>query len=431
MSYLLTSAGYLIVASPEQADILLINTCGFIESAKREAINAILELAEYKQPKGNARFLMVAGCLAQRYAQQIRQDLPEVDAVLGTADYGRIVDAIRQMYQAALTDSIADCNWNIGAAGSIEHLKVARHPSTPGKYAYIKVAEGCSNCCAYCAIPQIRGAYKSRPIEELVAEADRLSRSGKDELILIAQDTSRYGLDLYGKRMLAALLKDICQLETVRMVRILYVYTDGLTDELIQYMSCEPKIAHYLDLPIQHAADRVLLKMNRRDSKDSLCQTISRLRSAMPDIVLRTTVLVGFPGETDKEYQQLLDFLQAIKFDHLGCFVFSPEEGTPAYSMRPRVSKKIAEQRQQDIMAMQSKISASLNQQRIGQVIPVTLESIDDSGIFYVGRSFREAPDVDPVIYVAGTTEPLVIGQTYAVRIIDAGDYDMTGVTEL
>jgi len=428
MSQILSDDQFTIVFKPEDAEVLIVNTCGFIESAKKEAIQAILQMADLKQPKGRARFLIVTGCLAQRYAKEIRQDLPEVDAILGTAEYDQISRIIRRLYQDLVSKLDITCST---PPGSLTHLSVARRPSTPGRYAYIKIAEGCSNCCAYCAIPGIRGPLRSRPMQDIVTEADRLSHDGRDELVLIAQDTTRYGMDIYQKRMLVPLLKAICRLEKVRMVRILYVYADGLTDELIHLMANEPKIAHYLDLPIQHAADSVLIRMNRRDTQASLRQTISRLRAAMPDLILRTTVLVGFPGETDNEFTELLAFLQDMRFERLGCFAFSPEEGTPAYRMKPKVRKSIALQRQKIIMDLQKKITTSANRQRIGQVVEVSLESVDESGIFYIGRSYGEAPEVDPVIYVAGTTEYLSVGQTCPVRLIDAGDYDMTGVTEL
>ena len=428
MSQILTDDGALMVDQPSVADILIVNTCGFIESAKKEAIEAILSLADFKQPNGQARLLIVTGCLAQRYADDISQTLPEVDAVLGTAAYGKIAEIINRL----LNESQTNCPLTLaGQPGSVSHLSVARKPSNTGRYAYIKIAEGCSNCCAYCAIPGIRGPFQSRPLTELVDEADRLSKSGRDELILIAQDTTRYGLDLTGERILVPLLKEICKLDNVRMVRILYVYADGLTDELIELMATEPKIAHYLDLPIQHASDRILSIMNRRDTQQSLREVIGKLRRSIPDLILRTTVMVGFPGETDQDFAELLSFIQEIAFERLGSFIFSPEEGTPAYSMKPRIAKKVSVQRQKLLMELQKQITDRANQKRIGKIIPVTLESINDDGIFFIGRSFGEAPDVDPVIYVADSSGNLNIGQTYPVRLVDAGEYDMTGVTEI
>lgn len=428
MSQLLREAGFLMVDDPGQADVLVVNTCGFIESAKKEAIDSILQLAEYKQPAGRARYLIVAGCLSQRYAVDILAQMPEVNAVLGTADYKRIRDVILQLDRETVqpADQIPDLP---GPGGSLEHLSIPRQPSTPGNYAYIKVAEGCSNHCAYCAIPGIRGPFISRPFEDIVAEAVRLSTAGYDELILIAQDTTRYGLDLYGRRRLPELVRALCQIPEVRLVRILYVYTDGLTDELIDCMASESKVAHYLDLPIQHAADPVLRAMNRRDTKASIRATIQKLRQAMPDLVLRTTVLVGFPGETDADFAELQDFLREIRFDRLGCFVFSAEEGTVAAGLKPKVKKSVAQNRMKTIMALQQEICLAANQKRLGQVLDVTLESVSDDGVFYKGRSFAEAPEVDPVIWVAASRADLMLGQTLPVRIVDAGEYELTGVT--
>ncbi|MEA4888272.1 MAG: 30S ribosomal protein S12 methylthiotransferase RimO [Clostridiaceae bacterium] len=426
MSQMLRNAGLLSVDQPGNADFLIVNTCGFIASAKQEAINAILNLADFKAPQGHAKALIVTGCLAQRYAEKIRQQLPEVDAVLGTAEYAKIVEVVRQ-----LDAGCGKSDHKPGKPGSLDHLKIDRNPSTPGTYAYIKIAEGCSNHCTYCAIPGIRGELCSRPEEDIVAEADRLSREGYQELILIAQDSGRYGLDLYGERHLTSLLKKLCALRQVRLIRILYIYSDGLTDDLIHLLVQEKKIAHYLDMPIQHASNRLLRSMNRRDTQESIREAIQKIRAAIPDLILRTTVMVGFPGETEDDFQILLGFLNEIRFDRLGCFIFSPEEGTAAFTMKPRVRKQTAERRYRQLMKLQQDISCVRVKNRLGTVLPVTLESLDDRGIFYVGRSYGEAPDVDPVIYVAGTTDQELLGQTVPVRLVDGDDYDMTGVTVL
>lgn len=424
MSSMLKTAGYVLQAEPADADVLVVNTCGFIAAAKQEAIDHILRLADYKKPAGRADFLIVTGCLAQRYAREIRQQMPEADAVLGTADYDKIVQTIESLYADAGEDLPLPCQ-----AGSLEHLKAARQPSTPSTYAYLKVAEGCSNCCSYCAIPAIRGAFHSRPMPEILEEARRLSEMGYGEIILIAQDTTRYGLDLYGHRCLSDLLNALCEIDTVRLLRVLYVYADGLTDDLIETLSGQPKIAHYLDLPIQHASDRILKAMNRRDTHDSLTAVISRLRQAMPDLVLRSTVLVGFPGEKAEDFDMLLAFLKEIRFERLGCFVFSAEENTPAFDMKPRVRADVAQRRHDQVMALQQEISLAANQARIGAHVMVTLESIASDGIFYIGRSFGEAPEVDPIILVAAGRDGLALGQTCPVKLLDAGEYDLTGVT--
>lgn len=428
MSQILRDAGFLMVDEPSQADILLVNTCGFIESAKKEAIESILQLADYKQPAGRARYLIVAGCLSQRYAKDILSQMAEVNAVLGTADYHQVGEVINQLDRdtAFADEQILTLP---GPGGSLTHLAIPRQPSTPGNYAYIKVAEGCSNNCAYCAIPGIRGPFVSRPFAEIVSEAARLSAAGYGELILIAQDTTRYGLDLYGRRRLPELLRALCRIPEVQMVRILYVYNDGLTDELIECMASEAKVAHYLDWPIQHAADPILRAMNRRDTQASIRATVHKLRQTIPDLVLRTTVLVGFPGETEADFAALKDFLTEIRFDRLGCFVFSAEEGTAAAQMKPKVKRTVAQARMKEIMTLQQGISLQANQKRLGQVLDVTLESVSEDGVFYKGRSFAEAPEVDPVIWVAASEADLKLGQTLPVRIVDAGEYELTGVT--
>lgn len=430
MSQMLRDTGLQVVVRPEEADILIVNTCGFIESAKQEAISAILDLADHKQPHGQASCLIVTGCLAQRYARQIKDELPEVDAVLGTREYGQIVETVTNLVPGLHVDRTARRDPGMPVdPDAIAHLNIDRLPSTSRPYAYIKIAEGCSNHCAYCAIPGIRGEHISRPFDELIHEVERFSQAGYDELILIAQDTGRYGLDRYGRRRLPDLIRAICALPSVRMVRLLYIYSDGLTDELIDLMAREPKVAHYLDVPIQHASDRMLQAMHRRDSQSSIRATIAKLRQAMPDLVLRSTVMVGFPGESEADFAVLMNFLAEIRFERLGCFIFSPEEDTPAFTMKPRVRKPTAQRRYRELMALQQQISADCTQRRLGMIIPVTLESLDDRGIFYIGRSYGEAPDVDPVIYVAGSTDNLVLGQTVSVQLINHDDYDMTGVT--
>lgn len=424
MSEIIRLDEHIMIDKPQLADVIIVNTCGFIESAKTEAIEAILEMADYKKPNGRADYLIVTGCLSQRYAADILNDLPEVDAVLGTGDYGRISEMIDKLYS-----SKSRCLELPGAAGSIDHLSVKRRPSSGQKYAYIKIAEGCSNRCSYCAIPGIRGDFQSRSIEDIIEEAKYLSESGYEELILIAQDTTRYGLDLYGRRALTELLIEICKLPLVRMIRILYVYADGITDELIELMKNEPKIARYLDLPIQHASDKILKKMNRHDSLARIRKTVFSLREAMPDIILRSTVMVGFPGEVAEDFEILLAALKELRFDRLGCFVFSAEEGTPAYDWHPRVRKNVAEARLARVMELQQKISLEKNIERIGTIVPVTLETIHEDGIFYIGRSYGEAPEVDPVILVAAGREDINVGQTCLVRILDAGEYELTGET--
>ncbi len=414
-----------LVTDPSAANVIVVNTCGFIESAKKEAIDTILEMAEYKKPKGNCDFLVVTGCLAQRYAEDIRRDLPEVDEVLGTGHYQDIAKAIRALYG----EYEGPVENFIGEPGSLAHMRMNRVVST-NVFAWLKIAEGCSNRCAYCAIPMIRGPYRSRPLEDLVQEAAFLADSGSSEIILTAQDTTRYGMDLYGKRMLPELIREISKIDTVRLIRIMYTYSDGITDELVREIAENPKVAHYIDMPIQHGDDFVLKSMNRHDSSATITDSINRLRNKIPGIILRTTVMVGFPGETKEAFENLLKNLDVWAFDRLGCFIFSPEENTDAFNMMGKVRKDTAQKRFDILMSRQKEISMKRNEARLQQIVDVTIESISEDGIFYIGRSFGEAPEVDPSIYVAATNDPLEIGQSYVVRIVDFSEYDLTGVTE-
>ncbi len=413
-----------IVTEPSSADVIIVNTCGFIESAKKEAIDTILEMADYKTLPGHCDFLLVTGCLVQRYAEDIRNDIPEVDQVLGTSHYQDIAKAIRVLYG----DYSGPVENYVSEPGSLQHMRINRVVSTK-TYAWLKIAEGCSNRCAYCAIPMIRGPYISRSIEDILAEASYLAQSGSSEIILTAQDTTRYGIDIYGKRMLPELIRELAKIPEIRLIRIMYSYSDGVTDELIEEMAQNPKVAHYLDMPIQHADDTILQRMKRHDSVAMISESIERIRAKIPDIVLRTTVLVAFPGETKEAFNNLLKNLAVWRFDRLGCFVFSPEEGTEAFSMKNRVRKDVAQKRYDQVMALQQEISLLKNQERMRTISEVTIETISDDGIFYVGRSYGEAPEVDPSIYVAATNEPLEVGQSYNVQFVDCSAYDLTGVT--
>jgi len=427
MSQQLRDNGNQIVPDPVEADVVIVNTCGFIESAKKEAIDTILAMADLKKPVGKADFLVVTGCLAQRYRQEIADQLPEVDAILGVAQYKDISETIDRLYnKPGKTIS----NPAAAVDARLQHLNSFRKPSTVG-FAYIKIAEGCSNNCSYCAIPGIRGPLVSRPLEEIVAEAKYLAGQGFHELVLIAQDTTRYGLDLYGTRELPGLLRAITALPEVSSIRVLYVYADGITDELIECLASEPKILHYLDLPIQHASDKILKSMNRRDSQADLRSVIAKLRAAMPDLILRTTVMVGFPGEKTAEFNELMNFLQEIRFERLGCFIYSPEEGTVSERMHPRVRSDVSCRREEQVMLLQQQITREANQARVGTIVPVLLEEVDEDGIFYKGRSYGEAPEVDPVILVAASNESVHLGEVHSVRILTANEYEMIGETVL
>jgi ribosomal protein S12 methylthiotransferase len=422
MSGILEGEGYRLVPDPDDADVIVVNTCGFIESAKREAIDTILAMADRKAPVGRCRFLVVTGCLAQRYPQEILDDLPEVDAVLGTSAYGRIAEAVRRL--EADPTRFSDC----GRGDATAHLGARRRVSTGG-YAYLKVAEGCSNRCAYCAIPDIRGPFVSRPFDELLEEARRLVADGSDELVLVAQDTTRYGLDAAGKRLLPDLLRALAGIDGVRLLRILYAYPDGVDEALLDEMARNPKVARYLDIPVQHASDLVLRRMNRRGGRAEILATLEALRARVPGIVLRSTLLVGFPGETEQDYEELLSFVDAARFDRLGAFVFSPEEGTPAATMRPKVPKRTAERRLRGVMERQLRIAREKGREALGTERLVRIESVDEDGVFYLGRSEGEAPEIDPPIHVVGTAGPLAFGQLVRVRIVDAGDHELTGAT--
>ncbi|MDD4717050.1 MAG: 30S ribosomal protein S12 methylthiotransferase RimO [Eubacteriales bacterium] len=428
MSTILREEGYDIVSEPTCADVIIINTCGFIESAKKEAIDKILEMADRKHD-----FLIVTGCLAQRYAAEIAESLPEVDAILGTDEYAGIALAIKDLYAAESSKNYlqdVECGplIRIGNENAMKHLKVSRTPSTKG-YAYIKIAEGCSNNCAYCAIPGIRGRFVSRPLEDLVREAKYLASKGFYEIILIAQDTTRYGQDLYGERKLTELIRSISLVDGIRKIRLLYCYADGITQELIETMACEPKVAKYIDVPVQHISDNILKSMRRKDTSSSIEKCIRDLRDKVPGITIRTTVMVGFPGETDEDYDKLYDFVLRTRFDLLGCFIFSPEEGTAAYDMRNKVPAKVAKKRYNKLMELQRRISSENNKSRIGRVFKVTIDSPSLDGVFYSGRGDAQAPEIDPPIYVAASDEELEPGSEYLVRIVDHNDYEMTGVT--
>lgn len=425
MMTILEEDGYVLTSEIESADAIVVNTCGFIESAKKEAIDTILSAASYKRPQGRASFLVVSGCLSQRYPGDILTDLPEVDAVLGTGHYGDIAACLDRLFagEELTATSFVD------HAGTLSHLREDRMVTTKS-YAWLKIAEGCSNRCAYCAIPMIRGDFISREMEDIVSEAELLAKQGNRELILTAQDTTRYGLDLYGKRSLPELIRRITAIDEVSCVRIMYAYSDGITDELIQEMETNPKLLHYLDMPIQHGSDAVLARMNRRDTESMISILLDTLRSRIPDIVLRTTILVGFPGETLADMNRMIQNLSRWRFDRLGCFVFSPEEGTPAYTMPDQVSQRTANRRLDRVMRLQQDISLESNEDRIGKTVNVTIESISDDGIFYMGRSFGEAPEVDPMIYVIAQDTIPAMYETYPVRLVEASSYDLTGVIE-
>ena len=428
MSTELKKAGYDVINDVALSDIVIINTCGFIESAKKEAIDAILEVADYKVPEGNVKKIVVSGCLSQRYPEDILKELPEVDAVLGTAHYGDIVDVVARLVNE-LADPDADKINITSGKGGFSHLVTDREISTQG-FAWIKIGEGCLHRCSFCAIPLIRGTFVSRPMDEIIEEAKIIASKGIKEIVLAAQDTTNYGIELYKERRLAELLKKLSEIDGIEMIRVMYGYMDGITPDLIEEMANNPKVTHYLDIPIQHGSDKILKAMYRRDNAELITSRLEMIRKAMPDCIIRTTVMVGFPGETEEDFQIMKKNLKKWKFDRLGCFIFSPEEGTPAYDLPDQVDEETKQRRYDEIYELQKKISAEQSQKRLGTVTKVNICSVSEDGIFYIGRSYGESPEVDPVIFIASQEGELHIGDIVEARIVDCSDdYDMTAVT--
>ena len=415
---LLTANGHEIVDSEEEADVIVINTCCFIHDAKEESVNTILEMAEYKK-SGTCKALIVAGCMAQRYKEEIAQEIPEVDAVLGTTSYGDIVKALNEVQAGNVFQEFRDINELPEDCGH-------RVITTGGHFGYLKIAEGCDKHCTYCIIPSLRGKFRSVPEERLLKQAEYMASQGVRELILVAQETTVYGTDLYGKKTLHLLLKKLCQIRGIRWIRVLYCYPEEIYDELIQVMKAEPKICHYLDLPIQHASDKILRRMGRRTSKQQLIDIITKLRREIPDIVLRTSLITGFPGETEEDHQELMEFVDEMEFDRLGVFTYSPEEGTPAETMEGQVPEEVKEARRDEIMELQQEISLDKGNDRIGQEVLVMIEGKVSGESAYIGRTYGDAPKVDGYIFVQ-TGELLVTGDFAKVTVTGALEYDLIG----
>ncbi|SCW27048.1 ribosomal protein S12 methylthiotransferase [Ruminococcaceae bacterium YRB3002] len=425
MSRALKDAGYIIADDVEESDAVVINTCGFIESAKKEAIDTILECADIKSSDAPLRFIIVTGCLSQRYPDDILQEMPEVDAVLGTAHYSDIVDTVDKLFENG--NKVR----NVSEPGSLDHLMTDKDVSTSG-YAWIKIGEGCLHRCAFCAIPLIRGKFTSRPIGDILKEAEILASRGYKEIILVAQDTTNYGVDLYKERKISELLRRLAEIDGIELIRVMYGYMDGFTDELINEVRDNPKAAHYFDIPIQHGCDRILKAMNRFDTEELITKRLDKIRSEIPDAIIRTTVMVGFPGETEEDFARLKENLLKWKFDRLGCFIFSPEEGTKAFDMPDQIPEDVKRKRYEEIYELQRQISREVTASRLGTKVVVTIDSVSEDGIFYKGRSYGEAPEDDPVVYVlvpeSEYKEELKIGGRYEVEIVECSDYDMTGV---
>lgn len=421
---------YEIENNPEKAEIIVINTCGFIESAKEEAINTILEMAEYKKKK--CKYLIVMGCLVQRYYEELIKALPEVDLFIKIDEYDKMWEKIEKLIKE---DSVEISTTN--TCKKITEIKSLPMPTrnefferivtTGTNFAYLKIGEGCSNKCTYCAIPYIRGPFVSRPQEEIVEEAKILADKGIKEIIIIAQDTTKYGIDIYGEPKLAELLKKISEIPEIRWIRFLYSYPEGITDELIQTVKNNEKICKYFDIPIQHISDSILKKMNRRTNKKQIESLIEKLRKEIPNVTLRTSLIVGFPGENQKDFDELCEFVRTAKFDKLGAFMYSKEEGTPAAKLPEQIHGNTKKSRYNKIMEIQQKISNENLKNKIGQKFEVLIEDISFDGKYLIGRTKQDVPDIDGIIYVKNQDKKNLVNQFIKVHIIEVKDYDLIG----
>lgn len=401
-----------------EAEVIVVNTCSFIHDAREESIQTILEMAELKK-SGQCRLLIVTGCLAEKYKDEILEELPEVDAVVGTTAYDRICDVIDRSLEGERVQSFE----------SIDRLPLVntRRVLTTGGYSsYLKIGEGCDKHCTYCIIPKLRGNYRSVPLENVLKDARQLAESGVTEINIVAQETTTWGKDIYGEKRLPMLLKELCKVEGIRWIRLLYCYPEEITDELIQVIKEEPKICHYLDMPIQHSSDAILKRMGRRTSRQELEDIIGKLRREIPDIALRTTLITGFPGETEEDHENLKSFVETMGFDRLGVFTYSPEEGTPAERMPDQMPEEVKEERRDELMLLQQQISAEKTEQMVGKTLDVLVEGrIPEEGI-YVGRTYRDAPEVDGYIFIHAEEE-IISGDFVTVKVTGADEYDLTG----
>ena len=412
---LLNKAGHQLTNDETEADVVVVNTCAFISDAKEESINTIIEMGELKKT-GKLKKLIVAGCLSQRYKDEIMKELPEIDVIIGATNYDKIVEAIGTDEEAI----VDDINYTPRPIAE-------RIVTTNASMAYFEIAEGCNKLCTYCIIPHIRGRYRSMPMDSLIASAEKLASDGIKEIVLVAQETTLYGVDLYGEKKLPELLIKLSEIEGIEWIRLLYCYPEEITDELIEVMATNPKICHYVDIPIQHSENAILKRMGRRTSREDIVELVGRLRTAMPDIAIRTTLISGFPGETQELHDGLVDFVDECEFDRLGVFTYSPEEGTPAAEYEDQVDGELAAQWRDEIMELQQEISYEKNQQMIGSTQKVLIEGylVDDD--VYVGRTYRDAPGVDGIVFVSAPYE-LISGSFVDVKITEANEYDLTGV---
>lgn len=415
---ILKDKGFEFTDDEMQADVIAVNTCCFIHDAKQESINTILEMAEHKKD-AVCKALIVTGCLAHRYKDEITKEIPEVDALIGTSSYDKIAEVVLSVLEGKGYNCVEDTD-------RLPVVKNHRIMTTGGYYEYLKIAEGCDKHCTYCIIPAVRGNFRSFEMEYLLEQARYLADNGTKELILVAQETTVYGTDIYGKKALPELLRKLCRIDGLEWIRILYCYPEEITDELIQVIKEEPKICKYLDMPIQHSSDNILKRMGRRTTRQELVDVITKLRNNIPDIALRTTLITGFPGETEEDIDDLLDFVDTMEFDRLGVFTYSPEEGTPAASMTDQVPENIKEERRNRIMELQQEVSLDKSADMVGRVIPVMVEGKITDDDAYVGRSYKDAPNVDGYVFI-NTNAQLMSGQIVNVSITGSMEYDLIG----
>ncbi len=429
MLALIKNRGFELTDDEYEAELIIINTCTFINDAKEESINTILDMAQYKEI-GKLRGLIVTGCLAQRYKEEIFSEMPEVDAIVGTTSYDQINSVIDEVLEGNKSIKMADLQ-------NLSDTSIGRVNTTGGYYSYLKIAEGCDKHCTYCIIPKVRGNYRSVTIEKLIKEATDLANNGIKELILVAQETTLYGLDIYGEKSLPKLLKELCKIEGLEWIRLLYAYPEEITDELIQVIKEEDKICNYIDMPIQHASDGILRRMGRRTNKQELIDIISKLRTSIPDISIRTTLISGFPGETDSDHDELLEFVENMKFDRLGVFTYSREEDTPAATMEDQIDEEVKEQRRDEIMLLQQEVAFDKGEAMVGRKLSVIIEgklpddealdySDDQVKSIYIARTYKDAPGVDGYIFVPSSSE-LISGEFLDIIVTNAQDYDLTG----
>lgn len=416
---MLNKCDFIITNEEEEADIIIVNTCSFIHDAKEESIETILEMAQYKET-GSCKGLIVTGCLPQRYKDELMKEIPEVDGVLGTTNYDQIVETVNNIIAESKHVSFSDINYT-------PEPYVDRVTTTTSQYAYLKISEGCNNNCTYCIIPKLRGKLRSRTMESLIKEAEYLANLGKNELILVAQDLAKYGIDIYGEYRLPTLLKELCKIDGIEWIRLLYCYPEDITDELIETIKEEDKILNYIDIPLQHVNNKILKMMGRKSTKEKIIEVINKLRKEIPNICIRTTFIVGFPGESEEQYIELKSFISTYEFERLGVFTYSPEEDTKAATMENQIDEEIKLSRRDEIMLIQQQISANNNKKLINDIMDVLIEGYIPEDNVYIGRTYRDAPNVDGMIFVEAPYD-LIAGQIVKVNITDGNEYDLIGV---